>query len=322
VSSFWRMTAAILGKELRVEMRTREIVYTMVFFGLVIVVVFGFGLFERATAHSAAPGVLWTALLLAGTVSINRTFEREREGSCLTALILVPRIAWPLFLGKMLANLVFVLLTMAFVAPLVLLVFQFEHVANAGGVVVAVLLGAIGYATLGTLVGGMLSHVRMRAILLPLVLFPLVIPVFGIGVTSTSALLTEGDAEAVRLEVDPDPAPDAPIAIGLGGWRIETTAARAGGGRVAVAEALAEELQAVLDSGAMTGIRISRGRTQAGFTLVSTPGTEIGELHVEGLAVVNRREIESSGWGYLPVLAALDLLLLVVAGWLFGRLLE
>lgn len=311
--SMWRQTAAVLGKELRVELRTREILYTMGFFGLVIVVVFGFGLFEERSAQAAAPGVLWTALLLVGTTSVNRTFEREREGDCMTGLLLVPGIAPGLFLGKMLANLIFLLSTMALVGPLVLLVFKFERVPNAGGVVLAVLLGALGYAVLGTLVGGMLSQVRMRAILLPLVLFPMVIPVFGIGVTATASLLSEGDAEVVRLELDSSRA-----SLGLGGWTFTANAP----GAVEAAATLTAEIEGAIRDGGLAAVRVSRAPDTAGLTLVSVPGTRVGALQLEGVREVGRERIESQGYGYLPVLAALDLMLLLVALWLFGRLLE
>lgn len=220
--SILRQTLAILAKELRMEWRTREIVYTMVFFGVVIAVVFSFGFFERAVAARATPGVLWTAVLFAGTVSVSRTFEREQEGNCIAALMLIPGTATSLFLGKVLANLFFLILMQVVVSPLIMLMLQLDALPNAGGVVAVLLLGSVGYAALGTLVGSMLSQVRMRGVLLPLVLYPLLIPIFGIGVTATAMLLD------------------------------------------------------------------------------------------------NRPE----AWGYLPVLGALDFLLILVSWWLFGRLLE
>ena len=305
------------------ELRTREILYTMVFFGVVIVVVFGFGLFDRRTAHLAAPGVVWTALLLAGTVSLNRTFEREREGSCLTGLVLVPGIAPGLFVGKMLANLLFLGVTMCVVVPLVLLAFQFSHVPNVAGVVAAIVLGALGYAVLGTLVGGMLSQVRMRAILLPLVLFPMVIPIFGLGVTATGSLLSEGDAVIVRLEVDEEAiAPGSALSLEVNGGAFVYRPASGEESQVVVAEALAVEIQRALEGGRIEGFRLSRAPDAPGLTLVSDPGRDFGEIDLSGLSEISRERVESPGFGYLPVLAALDLLMFVVSIWLFGKLLE
>lgn len=322
--SFGRQLRAVLSKELRVELRTREILYTMAFFGLVIVVVFGFGLFDRRTAALAAPGVLWTALLLAGTVSINRTFEREREGDCITGLVLVPGIAPALFVGKMLANLLFLMLTLCLIGPLVMLAFQYETVPNAGGVLLAVFLGAIGYSILGTLVGGMLGQVRMRAILLPLVLFPMVIPVFGIGVTATAKLLSQGDSETVRLEVTGAPATGETVGIELfGGQLTHRVGAGEAGDPVAVANALTQGLQTALERGDLEGLKVSHDPERAVFTLVSDPGLDLDQVRAgPGVAELGRDEIDSPGYGYLWVLLALDGLLLVVSTWLFGRLLE
>lgn len=316
MSGFLRQVSAIVGKELRIELRTREVLYTMVFFGLVIVVVFGFGLFERSSATRAAPGVLWTALLLAGTTSINRTFDREREGNCIMALSLVPGIAWSLFLGKMVANFLYLVITLSVVAPLVLLVFQFDRVPNAGGVVAALGLGALGYSILGTLVGGMLGQVRMRAIMLPLVLFPMVIPVFGIGVTATGALLSEGDTNSIAVEVPEDP--QGGIALSVEGLKI--TVDTTGASRDEVATVLHEELEAALETGKLASLRVTRSADDPTVVLVGEPGRTIS-VRSEGLDL-EESELQSSGWGFLPILGALDLVLLLVSMWLFGRVMD
>lgn len=188
-----RQTLAVLAKEMTIELRTREIIYTTLLFGGIIVVVFAFGFTEGADPRQAAPGVLWTAMLFAGTVTINRTFDREREGNCISALTLVPGIGPPLFLGKFLANVIFLLALEVMVAPLVLVMFKFTSVPHPLGLALTLGLGVVAYASLGTLVGAMLAHVRLRGILLPLVLFPLMIPVFGVGVTATGTFLS-GDA--------------------------------------------------------------------------------------------------------------------------------
>jgi len=188
---FLKQVWVILIKELRVEARTKEILYTTLLFGVLIVVIFAFGFVDRKAATQAAPGVLWTSMLFAGTVSINRSFEREREGNCMAGLMLVPGTGLALFFGKFVANVLFLGALEVLIAPLVTLMFQLPKVPNVGAISLALALGVVGYAALGTLVGAMLSHVRLRAILLPVVLFPLVIPVLGIGVTVTGMLLAD-----------------------------------------------------------------------------------------------------------------------------------
>ncbi|OIP39969.1 MAG: hypothetical protein AUK47_09265 [Deltaproteobacteria bacterium CG2_30_63_29] len=316
---FLRQTAAILGKELRVELRTREILYTMIFFGLVIVVVFGFGLFEKRSAAQAAPGVLWTALLLAGTVSVNRTFEREREGSCMTGLMMVPGIAWSLFLGKAMANLLFLLITLAVVGPLVLFVFQYTTVPNVGGVALTLFLGALGYSILGTLVGGMLGQVRMKGILLPLVLFPMILPVFGIGVTATAALLTEGDAQSFEFLLDEVKEGDE-LRLELDDVVLEVTV-KAGDEPGDVIAALSSKVTDAIDRERLRGVTFTRISNGVGFTLVSDPGKKLETNHSPQI-ICRGADLGSKGWGYLPVLAALDFLFGIVAIWLFGRLLD
>lgn len=194
---FLQQLWAVLWKELTVELRTREILYTTLLFGAIIVVIFTFGFIDRAAARSAAPGVLWISILFAGTVSLNRTFERERESASMAALTLVPGLAPALFFGKLLANILFIFILELLVAPMVLVMFQLTNVPYLGTLGLVLTLGVIGYATLGTLVGAMLTHVKLRAILLPLVLFPLVIPILGLGVTS-SGLLLGGHADGAQ----------------------------------------------------------------------------------------------------------------------------
>lgn len=195
--SLLRHTWTILAKELTVELRTREILYTTLLFGAIIVVIFTFGFIDRAAARSAAPGVLWISILFAGTVSLNRTFERERESSSMAALMLVPNLSAGLFLGKLAANILFILALELLVVPMVLIMFQLTNVPYPGALALALTLGVIGYATLGTLISAMLNHVKLRAILLPLVLFPLVIPILGLGVTACGLLLA-GHADGTQ----------------------------------------------------------------------------------------------------------------------------
>jgi len=311
---FAQQVSAIVRKELLVELRTREVLYTMVFFGLVIVVIFGFGLYDRGAATRAAPGVLWASLLLAGTISINRTFDREREGNCITALMLVPGVSWSLFLGKAIANFMYLAITLAVVTPLVLLVFQFDTVPNVWGVVLSLLCGALGYAVLGTLVGGMLGQVQMRGILLPLVLFPMVIPMFGIGVTATNALLTEGDAVSIKVEVPEEPV--RPVVLYVSDATIRAEASTPAG----IAETLRREVAHAVETGLLKPMRVTGVADEPSFVLLSEPGERL-DVSAEGLKLTES-EIVSSGWGFLPVLAALDLVLLLIATWLFGKVMD
>src|SRR4051794_1473997 len=98
---FLRHVAAVAGKDLRVEARSREIVYTMAFFAALLVVVFSFGFSgERGWVEQAVPGILWTSVAFAGTIGLGRAFDREREGDTMRALLLSPASRLSVFLGK------------------------------------------------------------------------------------------------------------------------------------------------------------------------------------------------------------------------------
>ena len=320
VQSLLKQSLAILGKELRVEWRTREVLYTMVFFGLVIVVIFGFGVFDRRGAADAAPGVLWAAMLLSGTITITRSFEREREGHCLRALALVPKIGWPLYLGKTLANLAFVMVTLLVVTPLTLFVFQLPRLDQAWALAAALALGAVGYTALGTLVGGMLSRVNMRSVLLPLVLFPLTIPLFGVGVVSTRTIMKGAPQESL-VRVPRELSPGAPLWLEIDGQRFETDQHQ--GDAAAAASALRRQLEGSLKATSLGGyLSMAHSESRPHEILLIRPANSPIQLSAGGLMLEERQGTQASGAPMLLILLALDLLLILVAGWLFTRMID
>ncbi len=189
-----RQTALYLWKDVVVELRAKELVYATVFFAAVVLLVFSFAFLggERPTVDVAA-GVLWVAIALAGTVGISRAFEREREGDTLRALLLSPASRAALYLSK-LAAISLLMLTVELVASLLLsLLFTVtltEHLALLGGLL---LLGTVGFAAVAALFGASLGRARSRDVLLPLLTYPVVIPVLIAGTRGTVALLQGGE---------------------------------------------------------------------------------------------------------------------------------
>src|SRR5690606_30755260 len=159
--------------------------------------------------------------------------------------------------------------------------------------VLSLLCGALGYAVLGTLVGGMLGQVQMRGILLPLVLFPMVIPMFGIGVTATNALLTEGDAVSIKVEVPEEPV--RPVVLYVSDATIRAEAATPAG----IAETLRREVAHAVETGLLKPMRVTGVADEPSFVLLSEPGERL-DVSAEGLKLTES-EIVSSGWGFLPV---------------------
>jgi heme exporter protein CcmB len=190
-ASAFRQAARIAWKDLRVELRSREIVYTMGFFGALIVVVYSFA-FPRDTpaALASVPGMLWVAIAFTGTIALGRAFDRERENDTMRALLLtpVPRIA--VFFGKALAMAVLVLAVAVVCAPLLALFLGAPLFEHAGELALAIVLGALGISVVGSVFSATLLKVRSRDVLLPVILYPILIPLFVAGTKATAAMIS------------------------------------------------------------------------------------------------------------------------------------
>jgi heme exporter protein CcmB len=182
--------ALVVGKDLRVELRSREIIYTMVFFAVMVVLIFSFAFLRdgRPVADLAA-GILWVAIAFAGTLGLGRFFEREREGDTMRALLLTPAPRSALYLGKLAGILCFMLLCEGCTVPLLALLFDQPLFGNPLQLVALLLLGSLGFAAVGSLFGAALLRARSRDVLLPVLLYPLVVPVVIAGTKGTAALL-------------------------------------------------------------------------------------------------------------------------------------
>ena len=191
-SSLIRQAGRVAWKDLKIELRSREIVYTMAFFGALLAVVFSFTFpADPALVRAAAPGMLWVSIAFAGTIGLGRAFDREREHDTMRALLLAPVPRLAVFLGKTIAIAVLVLAVTVIVVPVLALLLDAPLFSHAGPLVVSLLLGAIGFSLVGTVFAATLLKVRSRDVLLPVVLYPLLIPLFSAGTTITSALIAQ-----------------------------------------------------------------------------------------------------------------------------------
>ena len=196
-TGFFRLVGAVAGKDLRVELRSREIVYTMAFFAAVVVVVSSFSFVkDQKGLREAVPGVMWGAVLFAGTIGLGRAFDREREGDTMRALLLSPAPRLAVFVGKTVAVTALVVAVELIVVPLTLLLFNLDLGASLGHLVLVLVLGAIGFAVVGSVFAAMLLRVRSRDVLLPVVLYPILIPMFMAGTKATAALLAGDPSDA------------------------------------------------------------------------------------------------------------------------------
>lgn len=195
MTPFIRTVWLVTRKDLLIELRSREILLTTVFFALSCVLVFAFGFVKDGRAiEDAAAGILWIAIAFSGTLALGRAFERERQGDTLRGLMMAPVGRPALYVGKLAGILVLLAAVEALIVPLVALMFQaplFAHPVLMAGLLAT---GTIGFAAVGTLFAAMLVRTRSRDVLLPVILYPMTVPVIIAGVRGTAALL-QADAD-------------------------------------------------------------------------------------------------------------------------------
>jgi heme exporter protein B len=184
----------LLWKDLLLETRRRESLLTMFFFGTLLLFVFHFS-FDLAPERvaEAAPALLWLAFLFTGTLGLAQLFQAERENHCLDALLLSPLDRGALFLAKVSFNLVVMILVELVVMPLFWVLFSLRLWQVLPSLFAIVLLGTVGFCVLGTLMAAITLRARARELLLPLVLFPLMIPVILATIRCMEAVLRAGD---------------------------------------------------------------------------------------------------------------------------------
>jgi len=202
--SSWRLdldrARAIAWKDLTLEQRTRANFNGVAFLAVLILLMFGFALGPDAEAlRTVSTGVVWLTVLFSGVLSFNRSFQMELDGGALDVLLMYPGRRWPLFVGKLAANLGFVLLVEVIVLPLAAILYHVPLFSPFTGMAGVLLLGTLGFVTLGTFYAAMASRVRAREVLLPLLLFPMLVPLLIAAVGASKAVLggdPMGDAAA------------------------------------------------------------------------------------------------------------------------------
>lgn len=190
-----RRVRAVAWKDLTAERRSRAVLNAVTFLGVLILMLFGFALGpDRDALRNASAGALWLAILFSGVLAFNRSYQIELDGGALESLLLYPGPRWVVFVGKLLANLAFVFLVELIVIPVAMVLFQIQPPADGAWLaqLSVLVLGTLGFVTLGTFYSAMSSRSRSREVLLPLLLFPMMIPVL-LGAVEASSSLLNGD---------------------------------------------------------------------------------------------------------------------------------
>jgi heme exporter protein B len=200
-----RTILIVAGKDLRSEARAKEIAPPMVLFGVVLVFLFTFAFPPGAgrapiplpvagavASREIAAALLWAGLLFAAVLGFGRSAASEKEGGRIEGLLLSPADPAALFFGKALANLVYLVATEIIVLPVFILFFDVAPSLLFPGIAGVALMADIGLAVIGTLFGAASQYARAREVLLPLLIFPVVLPIVLAATRLTSTLLTTG----------------------------------------------------------------------------------------------------------------------------------
>jgi heme exporter protein B len=188
VAAAWLVTR----KDLLIEFRSREIVYTTLLFAVSCLLVFAFGFVrDGRVVEDAAAGILWVAIAFSGTLALGRAFERERQNETLRGLLMAPMPRAALYVGKLIGIVLLLVAVEIVIVPMAGIMFQAPMLDHPLMLAALVLTGTIGFAGVGTLFAAMLVRTRSRDVLLPILLYPVTVPVMIAGVRGTAALLAD-----------------------------------------------------------------------------------------------------------------------------------
>jgi heme exporter protein B len=190
MNAYLRALGAVVWKDLAAEWRSRELISSMGVFALLVIFIFNFALeLDAAARANVTAGVLWVTFTFAGTLGLNRSMAIEKDRGCLDGLLLAPVDRTAIYFGKALANFIFILAIAAIVLPIYSILYN-TNLFNPG-LLLVILLGVEGYVAVGTLLATMAVQTRTRDILLPILLFPVTIPVLIAAVKASSGFLQE-----------------------------------------------------------------------------------------------------------------------------------
>ncbi len=186
--NYFRAVAAIVWKDLAAEFRSKEMLNAMVVFSLLVILIFNFALeLDRGTRESVAAGLLWVTFIFAGTLGFNRSLAQEKDRGSLDGLLLAPMDRSALFFGKALGNLIFMTVVEAILLPVASVLFNLPLLQPL--LLLVVLLGTVGYSGVGTLLASIAVNTRGRDMMLPILPFPVALPLLMAAVRASGNIL-------------------------------------------------------------------------------------------------------------------------------------
>ena len=190
MNRYFSQVMTIIWKDFITEIKTRELFSSMFIFALLVVIIFIFSInLSLIQASEVGPGVLWVAFLFAGTIGLNRSFMLEKENDCLQGLLLAPMDRTALYFGKLVSNLVFLLIMEVFTLPLFMVFFNIDLLPHLLPLLYVIFVGTLGFCAVGTLLSSLSANLKTRDIMLPILLYPLIIPIIIGSVKMTGQVL-------------------------------------------------------------------------------------------------------------------------------------
>ncbi len=197
---FLKCVLAIVAKDLRAEMRSRELLSVMALFALLSILVFSFALeLDRAARAEAVSGVLWVTLIFASLLGLNRSLAQESDQGNLDALLLAPVSRSAIFVGKFAGNCIFTGIVGLLLLPLMTVLYSMQMLDIR--VIFTTLVGIVGFCSIGTLLATMTVHTRAREALLPIALLPVALPFLLTAVRATKGVLNGAPEWQVWLQL-------------------------------------------------------------------------------------------------------------------------
>jgi heme exporter protein B len=191
MKNFIEIIASIVWKDLISELRTKEVMIPILIFSIMVIFVFNFALgpgFKEMM--SVVPGVLWVTFIFAGTLGMNRSMSTEMENECIKALCMAPVDKSLIYLGKFIGNLIFLLITETIILIISVVLFNYQILDRLHALVPVIILGTIGFVGVGTLLAMISVQTRLKEIVLPILLLPVIIPVIIWSANATRIALS------------------------------------------------------------------------------------------------------------------------------------
>ncbi len=194
--NFFRGMWAIIQKDLTAEFRTKQLVSSMLIFAVLTLIVFVFSFDpSKAVVQQVFPGMIWVCIIFAGMLGLNRSFVSEKQNDCLTGMLLCPVSSNAIYYGKTIANLIYMFIIETVTIPLFAVLFNYQiPVGSILPLMLILALGTIGFMAVGTFLAALSANAKSSEILLPVILFPVLVPIVLGAVQATSVILSGGQA--------------------------------------------------------------------------------------------------------------------------------